>query len=629
MKQTSLKQCLLACLLIAGWQGAVAQADRWQQRVKYAMDINMDVNTHRFSGKQKLQYTNNSPDTLHKVFYHLYWNAFQPGSMMDVRSRELGQTVLVDRNGNQRRDWDGRVTDRISKLQPDQIGYQKILSLKRDGVRQQYNVIGTILEVPLAKPILPHTTTTFDMEFETQVPIQIRRSGRNNSEGVDYSMAQWYPKICEYDYEGWHPTPYIAREFYGVWGDYDVKISIDKKFVVAATGYLQNPNQIGHGYEMAGSKVIRPAGDKLTWHFVAPNVHDFVWAADPDYKHITQQVDGFTAHFFYIENEITKNTWPRLASMIPDAYKYIKAHYGLYPYKSYSFIQGGDGGMEYPMATLIMGNGKLEGLYGLAMHEWMHSWYQGLLGTNESLYPWMDEGFTTFAENNVVYNTLSSAKTESPSAQSSAYNSYFALVKSGFEEPLSTHADHYNSNYGYSQSAYSKGAVFMEQLGYIIGAAARDRGLLRYYWEWRFKHPNVNDLVRVMEKESGLQLDWYKQYFVYTTKHIDYGIDSAFENNGKTIVRLRRVDNMPMPIDLLITARDGKKVMHYIPMSLMFGSKPNEDDRISRVVHDYWPWTNRTYDVEVDMPLSEIAKIEIDPSERMADVNKANNVMSR
>ncbi|MVT10824.1 M1 family metallopeptidase [Chitinophaga tropicalis] len=628
MTQQSVKKCLLACLLAAGIQNVSAQSDRWQQRVKYAMDINMDVPANRFTGKQKLEYTNNSPDTLYKVFYHLYWNAFQPNSMMDVRSRELGQIVLYrDKNGNPKRDWDGRVTDRIQKLQPDQIGYQKILSLKRDGAEQTYNVIGTILEVPLKKPILPHSTTTFDMDFEAQVPVQIRRSGRNNSEGVDYSMAQWYPKMCEYDYEGWHPTPYVAREFYGIWGDFDVKISIDKKFVVAATGYLQNPNQVGYGYEMPGSKVLRPAGNKLTWHFVAPNVHDFVWAADPDYKHITQQVDGFTAHFFYIENDITRNTWPELAKMVPDAYKYIKAHYGPYPYKSYSFIQGGDGGMEYPMATLIMGNGKLEGLYGLAMHEWMHTWYQGMLATNEGLYPWMDEGFTTFAENNVVYHTLDSLK--DPSPQSGAYAGYFMLLKSGYEEPMSTHADHFNTNFGYSITAYSKGAVFLEQLSYIIGTANRDKGLLRYYWEWRFKHPNVNDFIRVMEKQSGIQLDWYKQYFVNSTKHIDYGIDSVYENNGKTIVRLRRVDYMPMPVDLLLTTKDGKKVMHYIPLSLMYGAKPDEDESTPRIVHDYWPWTNRTYEVEIDTPLSEITKLEIDPSQRMADVDRSNNVVNR
>jgi aminopeptidase N len=189
---------------------------------------------------------------------------------------------------------------------------------------------------------------------------------------------------------------------------------------------------------------------------------------------------------------------------------------------------------------------------------------------------------------------------------------------------MSTHSDHYNTNYGYSLTAYSKGAVFLEQLGYIIGTENRDKGLLRYYRNWRFKHPNPNDFVREMEMQSGLQLDWYKQYLVYTTKHIDYGIDSVYENNGKTIVRLRCVERMPMPIDLLVTAKDGKKVMHYIPLSLMYGSKPAEDNT-PRVIHDYWAWTNPTYEVEVDLPMSEIKTLEIDPSLRMADINRRNN----
>jgi hypothetical protein len=624
MKQ--LTTWMLLGLLFTGGQHAAAQSsDRWQQHVKYTMDVDMDATTNRFTGKQKLEYTNNSPDTLSKVFYHLYWNAFQPNSMMDVRSRELGKIVLSrDKNGVERRDWDNRVKDRIQHLQPDEIGYQKVLSLKRDGVEQTYEVVGTILEVPLKKPILPGTTAEFELEFEAQVPVQIRRSGRNNSEGVDYSMSQWYPKMCEYDYEGWHPTPYVAREFYGVWGDFDVTIHIDKKFVVAATGYLQNPNEIGYGYETDGAKVNRPAGPKLNWHFFAPNVHDFVWAADPDYKHITQKVDNWTAHFFYIENSITHDTWPAFAKMIPHAYEYIKAHYGAYPYKSYSFIQGGDGGMEYPMATLIMGNGKLEGLYGLGIHEWMHSWYQGMLGTNESLYPWMDEGFTTFAENNIIFHTLDSLK--EPFAQAGAYLGYYNLVKSGYEEPMSTHADHYATNYGYSISAYSKGAVFLEQLSYVIGTENRDKGLLRYYRDWRFKHPNPNDFIRDMEKESGIQLDWYRLYLVNTTKHIDYAIDSIFDyNKTRTIVRLRRIGQMPMPIDFLVTTKEGEKQMHYIPMSLMFGAKPNEDSNIPRIVHEYWNWTDPTYEILIDVPLKDISTMEIDPSQRMADIDRSNN----
>ncbi|HEY1167169.1 MAG TPA: M1 family metallopeptidase [Chitinophaga sp.] len=607
-------------VLLLAVSGLYAQPDRWQQRVNYTMDVKMNVATNRLNGKQRLEYTNNSPDTLDKVFYHLYWNAFQPNSMMDVRSRELGKKSLP----SGRQDWDARVRDRISKLQPDEIGYQKVLSLKRDGRPQQYKVVETILEVYLDKPILPHAKAVFEMDFEAQVPVQIRRSGRHNSEGVDYSMSQWYPKMCEYDYEGWHPTFYVAREFYGVWGDYDVKITIDKKYVIGGTGYLQNPNQIGYGYEAPGTAVNRPAGNTLTWHFKAPNVHDFMWAADPDYKHITQQVDSFTAHFFYLENETTKETWPQLAKMVPKAYAYIKAHYGPYPYKQYSFIQGGDGGMEYPMGTLIMGNGKMSGLYGVAMHEWMHTWYQMMLGTNESLYPWMDEGFTSFAEDNVIHNTIDSMQVEN--AQAGSYNGYFALVRSGLEEPMSTHSDFFDTNFGYSTTAYAKGAVFLEQLGYIIGAQNRDKGLLRYYWTWRFKHPNANDFIRVMEKESGLQLDWYRMLFVNTLKHIDYGIDTLFEKDGKAVVRLRRIGEMPMPIDLMVTTTNGSKVLHYIPLSLMFGEKPQEDNT-RRITHEWWAWTHPTYDVELGVPLRELSFLEIDPSQRMADIDRYNNMI--
>src|SRR5215471_5994661 len=369
------------------------QPDRWQQRVKYVMNITVNTQTNRFTGTQKLDYWNNSPDTLNRVFYHLYWNAFQPNSMMDNRSRRQGAISLrTDRSGNEVLDWDPRVENRIQSLKPEEYGYQKILSLKMNGRPQSYKVAETILEVKLDKPILPRSKVTFDMDFETQIPLLIRRSGRDNpGTTVRYSMGQWYPKICEYDYEGWHPTPYVAREFYGVWGDFDVSISIDKNYVVGGTGYLQNANQVGYGYEEAGAPVNRPAGNKITWHFIAPNVHDFMWAADPNYAHISKKMrNDLTIHVLYKTVDGTDAQWKDILAQAEQALPYIEKTFGRYSYNQFSFIDGGDGGTEYPMATLIAGPNSW-------LHEWLHSWYYGMLANNESQYSWMDEGFTNYA----------------------------------------------------------------------------------------------------------------------------------------------------------------------------------------------------------------------------------------
>lgn len=660
MKQTlTLLLCFLSLLLFA-------QPERWQQRVKYTMNIDMDVQTNQYKGKQKLEYWNNSPDTLKHVFIHLYWNAFQPHSMMDERSRRQGGIVLrKDRNGNEMRDWDARVQDRILNLKPDETGYEKITTIQMDGRVQKTRLHETILEVQLDKPILPKSKVSFDMEWMAQVPLQVRRSGRDNPNTlVRYTMTQWYPKMCEYDYEGWHPTPYVAREFYGVWGDYDVTINIDKKYVLGGSGLIQNAAQVGHGYEDKNSKANPPSGSKQSWHFVAPNVHDFAWAADPEYKHLVRRAsDGFTIHVLYksrpsrtvfdamsqaqqaaYQNNFNvyaaswDKQWEEVADAAATVYPYIKKTFGAYPYKQYSFIHGGDGGMEYPNCTMIVGPGL-----GTAFHEWMHTWYQMMLGTNESLYPWMDEGFTEYATNrveeyyrqqvvrkNLANNPAALQQSDADAAMlpllhHANYAGYLNLARSGYEEPLTTHSDQYNTNFAYSNAAYNKGCVFLEQLGYIVGADVRDKILLEYYRLWRFKHPNANDFVRVAEKLSGLQLDWYRGYWVNTTKTIDYGIDSLYEQGANTRVRLKNIGQLPMPLDVKLTFKDGSSEWHYIPQYLQFGNKPAEAGQEKRTVYEPWKWTHPTYEIETAHKLTQIVAIEIDPSQRMADIDRKNN----
>ncbi|TAE15439.1 MAG: M1 family peptidase [Bacteroidetes bacterium] len=581
-----------------------AQTARWQQKAEYQMDIDFDTQKHQFKGKQKLTYTNNSPDTLTRVFYHLYYNAFQPYSLMDVRSRWIA-------------DPDPRVRDRIVKLKPEEEGYQKINALKQDGQSLKYSIEGTILEVELAKPILPTKKVVFEMDFEAQVPAQIRRTGRNNKEGIDYSMSQWYPKLCEYDYQGWHPNPYVGREFHGVWGDFDVKISIDSSYTIGATGYLQNAQEVGKGYETQGSKVKRPNGSKLTWHFKAPEVHDFAWGADPNYTHTTAEVDGITLHFFYQTNKTeTVKNWKELPRYAIKAFQFMNKTFGKYPYKQYSFVQGGDGGMEYPMMTLMLGDNGLGSTVGTAVHELIHSWFQGVLATNESLYAWMDEGFNSYAGNLFEGGEF---------PHEGNYDNYFDIIKRGIEEPLSTHADHFNTNSAYSMSAYSKGCVFLAQLGYVVGEANLSKTMLQYFNTWKMKHPNDNDFIRVAEKVSGLELDWYKEYFVYSTHTIDYSIKQVEPaSESSTFITLERVGRMPMPLDIEITYKDGSKEQIYIPIDLLRGEKPSEVG--NRIVKADWGWVYPTYRFEVGKPVQNIKSIEIDKSMRMADVNRKNNV---
>ncbi len=630
---------LLVCIHFIGF----AQPERWQQSIKYTIGIDLDTFTNRFAGKEKIEYTNQSNDRLNKVFFHLYWNAFQPNSSMDIRSRELGKI-----NTNGRPDWDGRVKDRILHLTEQEVGYQKIISLKMNGIPQSFVYHETILEVLLSKSILPHTKVIFEVAFEAQVPLQVRRSGRDNPlTGVRYSMSQWYPKMCEYDYEGWHPTPYIAREFYGVWGDYDVTIQLPASYKVGGTGILMNASQVGWGYDRPRTPLRSIASAKRTWHFVGKNIHDFVWAADPDFEHLVRKVpNGPALHVLYNykkDNPANDSAWNKVADAAQKMLPFIEKHFGKYPYPQYSFIQGGDGGMEYPMATLISGPSL-----GTVFHEWMHSWYQMMLGTNESLYAWMDEGFTSYAEDlvsaqyygrpsideykdalkkNPDNENLQKLITSLPDNHAGAYASYFALAKSGLEEPMTTHADHYNTNFAYSTDAYSKGETFVEQLGYIVGAPVRDQILLEYYNVWKFKHPNANDFMRIAEKVSGQQLDWYKMYWVNTTKTIDYGIDSLWEENGATKIRLKRIGKMPMPIDVSIQTKDGSMEQHIIPLDLQFGAKRPEDASIKTGIEKEWQWVNPTYVLTVQAKLTSIIKVEIDSSKRMADVERKNNLL--
>lgn len=615
---------VLACSELILPDGSNAQrAGYWQQQVHYEMDIDMNVETNQFDGIQKLTYTNNSPDTLSRVFYHLFFNAFQPNSMMDKRSRTIA-------------DPGSKIADKIVSYDSTQIGYQKIDRLTQNGEEVDYSVEGTILEVQLNEPILPGEEAIFEMEFNAQVPLQTRRSGRDNEEGIRFSMSQWYPKIAAYDEDGWYPNPYIAREFYAPFGVFDVTIHIDREYVVAAGSVLQNPEEVGYGYETEEMTVNRPDGEKLTWKFRSENVHDFMWAADPDFTHTTAQVpDGPLLRFFHQTEPVAENASEERANELPEswdnlpwytvkAFEYMNEQVGAYPYKEYSVIQGGDGGMEYIMGTLITGNRSLRSLVGVTVHELIHSWFHGVIASNEVYEAWIDEGFTSYFSELTIDEIFNEDK-ENPMA--SRYRSYKEIATApGLEEPMHIHSDHYVTNMAYSRASYTKGAIFLHQLGYVIGKDALARSLGKFYDTWKFKHPTGKDFLRIAEEESRMVLDWYYEYWVTTTKTIDYSIESVNESNRQTDITLERIELMPMPLEVEVTFTDSSKTVYYIPLEMMWGEKENEYSDKEWIQKEDWEWVFPQYTLTIDQPKSAIQKVEIDPSHRLADINRENNV---
>jgi len=598
----------------------------WQQHVAYKMDVKMDVKNYQYKGKQELVYTNNSNDTLKKVFYHLYPNAFQPGSEMDNRLQNISDPDKRMVTSFKVAEKEIEVS-RIKDLTPDLIGYLKISNFKQNGQEAKTKVVGTILEVDLVTPILPKSKTTFTLDFDGQVPEQIRRSGRNSSEGVALSMTQWYPKMAEFDFEGWHADPYIAREFQGVWGDFDVKITIDKNYTIGSTGYLQNKNEIGHGYQDKGLEVNHNRKVKtLTWHFIAPMIHDFAWGADPEYVHdMILGENNVELHFFYKNQPELLEKWKQMQPKTAELLSFFNNTIGQYPYKQYSVIQGGDGGMEYAMCTLITGKRSLPSLVGVTAHEMAHSWFQHILATNESKHGWMDEGFTSFISDLAMNEVFPDKGVKEDNPFKDSYKGYYYMVATGNEQPQTTHADRFDENRIYSISSYNKGSVFLSQLGYVIGIDNLMTTLKRFYNDYKFTHPTPNDIKRSAERVSGAVLDWYLVDWAQTTNTIDYAIKSVEEKESNTKVVLERIGRMPMPLDILVAYEDGTSETFYIPNPLMRWNKENPYKGLKRTILNGWDWSSKTFEFEIPKSKKDIKGILIDPSELMADVNAENN----
>lgn len=605
-------------MLIWGIGTYAQQKPYYQQFAKYTMNIDVDAKNYSYHGNQTIEYTNNSPDELDVVYFHLYWNAFKPNSMMDhrVRNQENSADTRLATKVN------GELQSRLASIPKEEEGSQTINWLKQNGKEVKFEVQQTILKVYLNEKIKPNTKTVFTMDWDAVVPRQIRRSGRNNREGIELSMTQWYPKLAEYDYDGWATFDYIGREFHAPFSDYDVSISIDKDYVIGAGGTLANPNEV-KGY-VQNPTIKTNKNERATWKWSAKNILDFAWGADPDYTVETQQVpDGPKLYFVYHKTEKTK-LWEEAKPLAVKFFQLMNAHFGRYVYPSYSFIQGGDGGMEYGMCTLMLGEGRdLKGLLGLMVHEGTHSWYQHMLATNESMRHWMDEGFTSYAEDFVMHQLLPPTQ-PIPNPYIENIERYISFAKSGKEQPAGWLADHYDSGASYGMASYVKGQLFLVGLGYIMGEEKLAQVMKQYYYDWAMKHPTDRDFMHIAQKLSGMDLKWFHHYWINTTKTIDYAIkDIQFKDNSTTIV-LSNNGEVPMPIDFSVVKKDGSIQNYHIPLNMM--RTPKKTDYYGKFeTLPYWNWTEKEYSITIPLGKSQMQAVGIDFSQRMPDINKSDN----
>ena len=583
---------------------SVFSQNYWQQEADYKIFVDVNTKEDRYIGNQEIIYTNNSLDTLNKVFFHLYFNAFYPGSDMAERL-DSGDDINT------------RFSVNINKLTPDEVGFLKVSNLKQDNVEVESFVSDTILEVTLVNPLLPGDSTVFTMNFEGKVPVTIRRAGKNSPMGVRLSMAQWYPKISEYDYEGWNTAPYTGREYHGVWGNFDVTIKIDKDYIVAASGYLQESDP-------SDSKLGIKSGKNRIWNFIAPKVHDFTWAADPDYIHdIYDGPNGVKLNFYYKNDPEIISNWKELQPVTAELMNFFNENIGTYPYNQYSVVQGGDGGMEYSMLTLINYGKEFVPLVSVTSHELAHAWFQGVLATNEMKHEWMDEGSASY------FGDLAESFVLGSDFYRSIYSSYYryiSLANSGQEMPQATNSNRYKFNRAYESTAYSKGFVFLSQLRYIIGLEAFKKTIKNYYDTYKFTHPLPNDLRRIAEQSSGILLNWYLTDWTQTTNRIDYGISDINTSKEKSVITLERIGLMPMPLEVLVKFKSGKESIYYIPIDLMRGEKKKPEYARNWIQIPDWSWAHKKYSFEIDHKLDSILSIDINPTRLIADTDESNNI---
>lgn len=618
------------------WQNRKPHATYWQQDVHYRINAGIDEKTRIIHATEELTYWNNSPNTLTEVYFHLYQNAFVKGS-------HLEELQAIN---------DAKVR-RMGKYQQAGLG-TRVSFVKVDGKAVEPIFDQTIMKVVLPKPLKPGESIEFSMHFNTyfdQGDFRRRMAVYNSWGFPHFNGVHWYPRIAVYDAKkGWDTDQHLNKELYGDYGLFDVKLTFASNYIVEATGALQNqqemlPDDLRKKLDVKNfankpwnekPSVIIPydSSQRKTWHFVANNVHDFAFTADPHYRIGEAYWNGIQCVGLALEPHASK--WQNSAEYVAKIIQTFSTDFGMYVYPKMVAADANDG-MEYPMLTLDGGGDP--GYRGLLVHEIGHNWFYGMIGNNETYRAALDEGFTQFltawglnkidgpimVEEKDKNKYKAKHREPKPVLDRNVYSRYMFDAMRHEDVRLNTHSDDFNNALGHENgysNVYHKTATMLYNLQYVLGDSLFLAAMQHYVAQWKIAHPYFEDFRASIIQFTQQDLNWFFDQWMETTKHIDYGIRSIKKTNNPNeyALRFKRKGDMTMPLDVQVQAKDGKTYNYLIPNT--YSTKPGT----AKVLPQWFGWgaLYPSYTATVQIP-SGIRSVSIDPTHRLADIDMLNN----
>jgi len=588
----------------------------WQQRVDYKISATLDSARNQVRGRETIHYLNNSPERLPYLWLFVEQDLCAPNSITNQLNQPplvfLGATFDFSCQG-----FNGGLT---------------LESLRIAGVDAKHTTYGTTMRIDLVAPLAPGASLDLDIAWHFNVPPM--GGGRMGHDGQLYEMAQWYPRTAVYDdVRGWNHEPYIgAGEFYLEYGNFDVSLIVPASYIVAATGELANPEQVLTptqrtrlaaakrsetpvaiiGADEVGSmEKTRPrttaAGQapvvnsarSLTWHFTATNVRDFAFAAGPTFRWDASGYNGILIESLY---RPSADKWSEVNRMGREAIKYFSEQWYPYPWSHATTVEGPIEGMEYPMLTFTPNSPTREDQQWVIAHEFGHEWFPMTVGSNERLYPWMDEGFNTFIDlaNAAKYFQ---GTPYGDSIEVHPLHLYPDHAKPGEEQSLITNPTQVHDLFWVG---YQKPALMMQMLRYeVLGKDRFDAAFREYIKAWAFKHPTPADFFRMMRDQSGMDLDWFWRGWILSTSRLDQSVDSVTtRTDGGSDVHLSNRGTMVMPAELSLTFADGSRTSVKLPVEM---------------------WNLGSQFVYRVPDKKGVTRAEVDPRHALPDIDRSNN----